>query len=284
VPKPPYTVWLAVAFLSAWTSTARAADPVESCAASAEKAQELRDARKLMSARASLLQCAREDCPGPIRKDCARWLTEVEESQPSVVFSAHDAKGGEVVNLRVLLDGRVAVEAFDGKAVAVDPGTHVFRFESPRQTPVEQRILIREGEKNRVLRVDMGGGAQAGAPRPAGPDARASESGGDARKTDPGGTKRIAAYALGGLAVVALGSFAYFGGTGVSDRAHLLDTCRASCAESDLHALQTKYTIADVSLVVTLVAAGLGTYLFLSSGTAIPRSGASASSQTLFQW
>jgi hypothetical protein len=43
------------------------------CARAYEEGQELRKSGQLLSARTALQSCARDDCPGFIRSDCAAW-------------------------------------------------------------------------------------------------------------------------------------------------------------------------------------------------------------------
>ncbi len=64
--------------LAALASPAMAADGVGAeCARSAEKAQTLRDAAKLVEAREQLLVCARDVCPRAVTSDCLGWIHDV---------------------------------------------------------------------------------------------------------------------------------------------------------------------------------------------------------------
>jgi hypothetical protein len=66
------------------------ADEREQCASAADKGQQLRDEGKYRGAREQFLSCAREVCPGPIRKDCSDWLNQVESVAPSIVIAAKE--------------------------------------------------------------------------------------------------------------------------------------------------------------------------------------------------
>src|SRR5262249_17034964 len=74
----------------------------------------------------------------------------VDALVPSLVFAARDARGSDIFDVGVVLDGKRLVERLDGRPVEVDPGQHVVRFEAKDYEAVEQRVLVREGEKART--------------------------------------------------------------------------------------------------------------------------------------
>jgi hypothetical protein len=71
-------------------------------------------------------------------------------------------------------------------------------------------------------------------------------------------------WALGGVGVAALASFAFFGITGKHDESNLRSTCAPACADSDVSAIHTKYVVADVSLAVSVASLGVAAYLYFS--------------------
>ena len=138
---------LGLALLAVLAPTSARADKA-ACAVAADEASVLRrDVSRLTRARALLRVCAADRCDADIREDCRRWLHEVDESLPTVVFAAEDDEGRPVVPARVLIDG-VAIAHSDGRPVAVDPGEHTFTFERHGWPPVEVRALARLGRKN----------------------------------------------------------------------------------------------------------------------------------------
>ncbi|MDI1480809.1 hypothetical protein [Polyangium sp. y55x31] len=251
----------AVAALGATPSHAAPPDPARKaqCAAAFEEGQELEKAGRLVEARGKFVSCSDEACPAVVRDECATMLPRVESSLPTIVPGLRDAQGNDVVAAEVTLDGAVLTKTLDGQPIAVNPGPHTLRFVAPNAAPVERQVVIRVGEKNRVITVDLEGPAKtspdAGTDKPA--DAGASTSG-----------KRVASYVLGGLGVVSLGAFAYLGITGKADLAALRDGCgrTQSCAETDVDAVKTKLILADVSLGVGVVSLGVATALFFTSG------------------
>jgi hypothetical protein len=238
-------------------SVARA-DEVATCVKASEAAQSLRDEGKYKRAREQLLVCTRDACPSVVRKDCAGWLSEIDASMPSVVVSARDASGKDLVDVKVTLDGQPLTDKLDGKPVTIDPGKHALRYEATGSPAVEEEIVMHAGEKNRALNVRLG--APAGpAPSPASP----SEA---SPRADTGGRVPPAvAFVLGGIGLVAIGSFAYFGLTGKNDVSDLRSTCAPACDQDKVDKARAKLIIADISLGVGIVALGVATYLLIAN-------------------
>src|SRR5205814_1618210 len=92
-----------------------------------------------------------------------------------------------------------------------------------------------------------------------------------------GGHTPVLAYVLGGVGILGLGSFTYFGLTSKGDLSNLKDTCAPYCAQNDLDSVKTRMLVADISLGVGIVALGVATYLFVTNGSnATPKTTASA--------
>ncbi len=237
----------------------RADDSKQACVDASEKGQSLRDDHKLRAAREAFLACARDACPGPIKKDCAEWLAGVDKAMPSVMIVARD-HGQDVVKVAVEVDGKRVQESLDGVAMPLDPGPHVLRFTMAGRVPAEQTVVVREGDKARPLVVEFGVASATEAPAE-GPLAPRPEEAPASSFHVP-----VVAWVLGGVTVAAAGSFAAFGSMGKSDLSHLRSTCGVtmSCAQSDVDAAHTKMLVADVSLytgIATLAAATVITIL-----------------------
>ncbi len=233
------------------------ADEKAQCASAYEQAQELRGQAKLREARNNLLVCAQAACPAFIKKDCSKWLSEVEAALPTVVFSAK-SKGSDLTEVTVKMDGEDVTEVLDGRAVPVDPGPHTFVFESEQHGTKEVRYVVKEGQKSQSLEVDFGGDQAA-----AGDDPTADSSA--TLTTDDAAKSPVLAYALLGVGVVGLGGFAYFGLSANSDKDALDCADSKTCTDDDLDPIRQKYLFADISLGVGLVSLGVGTYLLLTA-------------------
>jgi len=270
---PPLLAVLAAALLA--PAAARADDKAQ-CLAASDDGQSQRDDGKYRRARESFTTCSRDVCPALVRRDCTKWLAELAQSWPSVVVSAKDDKGADLVAVSVHVDGEPLVSKLDGKPTQVDPGSHTFRFETSGFPAVEQKVMVHAGEKSRLLAVQFGTPAPvapaAGTKGDAPTDASGSETpteGAAAPETTrtPQGT-RASAWVFAGLSVAAFGTGAYFGLSGLGDRSNLQSQACAktsSCPQSSVDSIKTKYTVADIALGVGVVSAGLSVYLFLAA-------------------
>lgn len=140
-------------FLFVTFAGAQASADVQECLTASEKGQQARAAGKLREARQHFVLCGAETCPSLVRHDCAQWNAELAQSLPSIVFGARDAEGRDLFDVVVTMDGEKLLDKLDGKAVAVDPGKHSFRFEAEGLPPVTEDVLVKEGERARVVNI-----------------------------------------------------------------------------------------------------------------------------------
>ena len=229
------------------------ADDKSSCAETSLRGQEARDHRHLLDAQRLFVQCSAESCPLIVRRDCAEWLEGLKTRVPGVVVSARDAEGRDVVDVRVLVDGALVQPRLDGHIFAVDPGEHVFRFEPAGAPPIEQRVLVREGETNRLLTVDVQGPSARGAPPP---------------DTSRGGARPVTwpTFVFGGLAIAGGVAFAGFAATAKGDLGDLRDGCgrTQTCAQSDVDAVRRDLVIANVALGIGVLALGAAIWTYVT--------------------
>ena len=240
------------------SSRAFADDVVTACVKAAEDAQTQSSAHQLRAARAKFLACAQQTCPLVVRNDCAGWLSEVDKQLPSIVVQARDTRGVEVLDVRVLADGDVLAERLDGLAVSVDPGEHLFQFEGVGVPALQQRILIREGEKGRVLPITLA------APPPP-PEVRPRTG----RHPPP------LVYVFGGLAIGGAAGFTYFGLKGKADADEIGRTAcgrKGTCPDEQLTPVRRELVVADVSLAISVLSLGAAAYFFFTDREAPPPS------------
>jgi hypothetical protein len=219
---------------------------VDACLDAYDQSQELRRRGALLRARDALLVCSRDPCPKALQGDCVAWLAEVETALPSVVFEARDPAGHDVTDVRVKVDDKPLLDRVDERAVSLDPGLHTFSFQSAAGVAPDQQVLLRDGAKMRAIPVQLG-------PRPDAPSGEAVAS---------SAPSRLPAYVAGAAGVVALGLFAGFG---LSGRASY-ESCASGCSDDERSSIKTRFTVADVSLGVSVVALGAAAYLFFRGG------------------
>lgn len=239
-----------VALLVTWPGGARA-DQKDDCKAASERGQVLALSGHLGAARTEFLACARDECPTIIVRDCVAQLARVDENLGSVVVTATDGSGRSVTRVAVSLDGEPLLSILDGRATSIDPGVHRFRFEVSGQPPIERGVVVEEGAKLQRVAVTFPalGVERAREERPA---------------ERPGQQFPAARWILGGVGVVALGGFAYFGLRGVSQSSDLRSRPNGDFTDDEVSSLKTKLRVADVCLGVGVVALGIATWLFLT--------------------
>jgi hypothetical protein len=229
--------------------TVAQAQSSDACFDAPVEGQKLQRAGKLTAARALFETCSRNTCPAEIVEDCTRWARGVDESLPSVVVAVRDARGRDVVDAFVSVDGAPAVPV-SARAMDLDPGAHRFVFRRTSSETIERQVVLREGEKNRELAVAFAGADGAAAAPPS-------------ATSDPAGAAPPPAFWIaGGIGVAAMASFAAFGALGVGERSS--DDCGNGCPASQKNSVDTKLRIADVSLGVGVVALGVATWVYLS--------------------
>jgi hypothetical protein len=266
--------WVAIAasgmLVSSVAREARATGPALDCPSSSEEGQRLRDKNKYLEARAMFRACSQSTCPAIVRKDCSKWLAEIDDSQPSIVIAAQDATGADLSAVRVMLDDKQVASRIDGSPIAIDPGEHSLRVETEGHAPLSQRVIVRVNEKNRLIRVVFQDGpkpAVSGPPKPPAGDAPTSgASSGAGAGAGAGSGPPVLGFVVGGLGLLALGSFAYFGLTSKSDLGALRSECAPFCDQSKLDDVKSRMLIADVSLGVGIVALGVAVVIFATSG------------------
>ncbi len=235
--------------------SAARADDKSACVQSYERSQALRREGKLRRARDELRLCSRGSCPALVRNDCVSWLEQVESSFPSIVIRA-EKDGADVAAVRVVEDSEVIATRLDGKALELEPGEHVFRFETEGAPPVSLTLVLHEAEKNRVVPVRFA------TPRHDAPLAASAPEADVSSRPVPTGV-----YVLGGVGLAGLAGFAVLGTIGRSNESSLKSSCSPNCASSDISAVRSKYVGADVSLALGVASLATAAIWYLARPT-----------------
>jgi hypothetical protein len=136
--------------------------------AAAERGQTERDEGRYRAARESCLACARDVCPKLVTSACTKWLREAEDDAPTVVLGAKSERGDDLTDVRVSFDGAPFASLLDGRPLEADAGEHIFRFGRDGSLSIDKRLVLRAGEKARVVTVTFAPTDAAGAPGPPG--------------------------------------------------------------------------------------------------------------------
>lgn len=223
------------------TSTAAAGPMRSECLDAHRSSQELRKAGKLLESQEKLLICSSESCPGALITDCGKWLAELEQVTPSVVFEVRvDGKDASVASVE--LDGKAVSDW--SQAVKVNPGRHEVRITVDGFEPYVENVLTPEGKRLKMVSADFKK-KEAAAPVTAPPKPV------DSARPTPAGT-----YVLLGLGALGAGGFATFAAIGKTKQNQLDNDCRkvAPCTDTDLKPMKHSYLAADISAGVGIAA------------------------------
>ncbi len=267
-------------------SRARAADPTTAdCLSASDASLKSGNAHKLRAERSQLLVCAAASCPADIRKECMSRVDDVNRQIPTVTFAVKDGSGADLSAVKVTMDGEVLAERVEGTALSIDPGEHVFTFETAGQPSVSKKLVIQQSQKDRREVITLGTpstpAADGAASATTGNAAVAAPSADGAGSSDGMSTKRAAGWVVGGVGVAGVGVAVFFGVRAVlfnnktgdetntandptvspADRATFL-----SAAQSDHSSAVTNQAVAIVSGVAGGLALGAGIFLLLTSG------------------
>jgi hypothetical protein len=251
---------LPLAAILAATPTARADGIKQACVDASSEGQALRDASKLRRARDRFVLCARDECPAIVRKYCAEWLTEVERRLPTVIFRAQTAAGADAPGAQLSIDGVLQPSAL-GIAIPLDPGEHTVHVERDGGGPLDQKVVVLDGEKGRVVPLRF----------PAPPHAAIATNGPGQREGASSPSKERGpippwTWVSGGVGVAGLAGFVVFGLMAQGDLNHLKGTCAPYCDPSQLDSVKREALIADISLGVGVAALAVMVYTLVTWG------------------
>ena len=243
--------------LSLHARSSAAAPKRQQCIAAAESGQQLRSNSKLFDARKAFALCTASTCPAVIRRDCGRWIEELDALIPSIQVKLVDGTGAEVAEGRVLMNGEPFQRAGDGHATPVDPGMHRFTWVRDEGSSVEEQVVVREGERNKVVELHAPVVTVGHSPP-------STTTGARARGPLP--------FIVGGAGLALAAAGGIFWGIGLHDCSTLGATCASAhtCAQSDVEASHTKLVIGDVLLGVGVIAIVGAVYLFVTQGNDSP--------------
>jgi hypothetical protein len=272
-PRSSATRWRAVhtrlaalMVCAALASAAPARAERQACLAAHEQGQLARLQGRFAEARTQLTSCTQPACPKLLREDCRALLADLDASRATVVLEVAGARGEDLREVRVLANEALVAQQ-GGQTVTLDPGTYTLRFEAADHRSLAQTLVLREGEKSRVVRVQLEAGSAADAPQIAVTSdpglmrreaaVRASER--SARRL------RVASYVLGGSALAVLGAGIGLGAKGKAEHDRLSDVCGSTrpCDRDDTRKGRNLYVAADVAFGVSgaLAAAAITTFL-----------------------
>ncbi len=219
---------------------------VSTCIASSEQALQLRQQGKLHDALTQLALCADPSCPSEVSSECTQRIASVNAAMPTLILAAQDGTGNDLYDVKVTMDGAPLLTSLDGRSIAIDPGEHSFHFETAGQPPLDKKIVLREGDKDRKETVVIGPVSQKATLPPTQPPSPA-----------PAGsywsTQRTLSVVSVGVGVVGLAAGSIFGGLTISEKNKETSACGTSSC-SDYASAKDHYNSAITDGTVSTVA------------------------------
>jgi hypothetical protein len=163
-----------------------------------------------------------------------------------------DARGNDVIDGSLLLDGAAVPLAAWGKAREVEPGAHELTFNRGEQVIVRKTVMISEGEKNRRLELTVTTATTEPPEAPADP-------------------LRTVGWIGVGLGTAAIAGSIVLWSVASTEHAQLKETCAPRCDEGDVAGPKTKALAGDV-----LIGGGLALLTVGSLAVLWPRAPAGA--------
>jgi hypothetical protein len=237
---------LAVLILAACSgrALAQATSVQDHCAEAYEQSQRARNAGRLREAQRHAVECGQDACSPILRGDCVSWARELAASIPSVVFDVRHADGSAPEALEASVDGQPLPHGELSRAVALDPGAHVFEFRDGNAR-VQVSLTVVEGAQRQSV--------------------RARFPGHDRVPVAGVGSRRLrAGLSLLGVGAAGLVGFAGLAGAGYARERDLETACAPRCARDRAEPIERLYLAADISLGVGVVAAALGLWAWLA--------------------
>lgn len=241
----------AFAFGTLVTAPAGALDKLDKqqCLDAHGNAQQARRDGRFRAAREQLIVCSQPSCPALLAKDCTGWLDDVDREQPTILVAAKDRDGRDTTRARVFVDDRLVADTSDGRPIALDTGEHTVRVELDGGGVRSSRIVVRAYEKGRLIDVDFT--ASTSPATKVTPDPPAAEHA--LPRTETAGP-HVATYILGGIAIVAAGTWATFAIVGKNAESDLASQCSPNCSQRAIDGVQRDYLVADVAMVTSMAA------------------------------
>jgi len=240
----------------------------EACERHHEEGQRLQRAGELIDAAHELRRCLHPACAPLLRSDCGQWLEQVTRALPTIVFGVETTEG-DLVDVSVYHGDERLVDRLDGTPVEVDPGVYVLRFVRAGATLAERRVVVRMGDRNRLIKVRLpsperrdASHPERAAPSPPAPTPPAPSPLGDPGASSPPDLLTYSLYGAAGLAAIAGTIFAIDGYRDLQDGEA---ACSPLCDDRRSDDIREKFLIADGLFVLAGLTATWATIRVLSA-------------------
>lgn len=239
---------------------------VDECLAAHREAQSLRKQLHLKESRELLSDCSHDACPGPVKRDCMRWIDDITVQMPSVVFRVDIGGDAPTSKVKIYVDNQLMFDALPGRAVEMNPGTYQFRFVRDTGEAVEQEVVLAEGEKFKNIAAHF---QSANKPAEVVPPPGSTPA--PPLTNEPVSTQTrpvpLATYIFAGVGAAAAINFGIWAIWSESLRSELKRDCAPTCEQEYVDRVRTRGYVADISLGVSVASFAGATILYFTRPT-----------------
>lgn len=232
--------------------------PEQECIHAHEQAQVLRLDGNLRQSRTMLQACSLEVCPAVVQRDCVRWLDEVSTQIPTVVFEAI-TESGAAQKVTVKQGSAIVTRELDGRPIEMNPGYYEFSFEISGRAPKFVSILLKQGEKNRLVSVDFREQPPTTV-APNVPEAPPTPPPAVTIRTRPVPTT---VYALGGIAIVGAAAATVLGINTRAKEDLAYEECAPRCSQDRIDNIKRWALATDAALGVAVISTVAAAVLYV---------------------
>ena len=143
---------------------AGAPEAISACVDNYKSGLENEQSGKLRQARELFIKCSKASCGSPLRDECTTRFTQLSADIPSVVPMVTDDSGSPQTDVEVRVDGERLVSSLDGHSLLLDPGVREFSFSKDGRVFATQRVMIIQGQRNRLISASLQSGGEARRP------------------------------------------------------------------------------------------------------------------------
>jgi hypothetical protein len=229
----------------------------QQCASNFEDGQRLRKEGKVKAASEALIACAQAECPAFIANECTKLYSEAQTSLPSVTVRVLDAASQPATNVKVVVDGEPLAKELDGRAIPLDPGVHEFKVTYEDGTSLEQKVLLAEGEKNKLVTFE---------PEKPQTDASTKTGAETAMVTPEKPGSKLASYIVGGVGLAAIGAGVGLHFKANSDYKDAEKSCKPNCDDDEVNSIDRTYLFSEIAMGVGGAAVVTSVVLFFVQG------------------
>jgi hypothetical protein len=238
-------------------------DPLQECVDAHAISRRAVESGTLISVRKTLKKCAIPGCPIAIRAECSEWQHQAEIEVPTLILSASTYKS-DLEQVRVIVDGQLVTDRLNGEPLEILPGPHAFVFELDDGRRQEVRVVVKLGEKNRVIQATFPELSLTLSPISVTHSTKRKDSITRPIPNEPSNHRALFFGILSAASAIVAGSFLY---VGIDRRDTTSAQCAPICNDSQVNRVRRWFILADIAGATAIATGGLGLYFYFDGPT-----------------